>query len=76
MFLARLVNTLTVGVLTWMQEMLKQLQSKLEQEAGNLASSGRTDVLHQLKGKTRFPLINGQMPRSPLGPLFISTGRH
>uniref|UniRef100_A0A096LX85 APC regulator of WNT signaling pathway 2 n=1 Tax=Poecilia formosa TaxID=48698 RepID=A0A096LX85_POEFO len=32
-----------------MKEMLKQLQSKLEQEAGNLASSGRTDVLHQLK---------------------------
>ncbi len=27
-----------------------QLQSKLEQEAGTLASSGRTDVLDQLKG--------------------------
>lgn len=33
-----------------MQEVLKQLQSKLEQEAGTLASSGRSDVLHQLKG--------------------------
>lgn len=32
------------------QEVLKQLQSKLEQEAGTLASSGRSDVLHQLKG--------------------------
>ncbi|XP_038554366.1 adenomatous polyposis coli protein 2-like, partial [Micropterus salmoides] len=30
-------------------QMLKQLQSKLEQEAGTLASSGRSDVLHQLK---------------------------
>ncbi|KAG7513475.1 adenomatous polyposis coli protein 2 [Solea senegalensis] len=29
-------------------EVLKQLQSKLEQEAGTLASSGRSDVLHQL----------------------------
>lgn len=40
-----------------MQEVLKQLQSKLEQEAGTLASSGRSDVLHQLKGlreKTRL----------------------
>ncbi|TDH09021.1 hypothetical protein EPR50_G00103680 [Perca flavescens] len=33
-----------------MKEVLKQLQSKLEQEAGTLASSGRSDVLHQLKG--------------------------
>lgn len=33
-----------------LQEVLKQLQSKLEQEAGTLASSGRSDVLHQLKG--------------------------
>uniref|UniRef100_A0A3Q3WD12 Uncharacterized protein n=1 Tax=Mola mola TaxID=94237 RepID=A0A3Q3WD12_MOLML len=32
-----------------MKEVLKQLQSKLEQEAGTLASSGRGDVLHQLK---------------------------
>ncbi|KAK1897681.1 Adenomatous polyposis coli protein 2 [Dissostichus eleginoides] len=32
-----------------MQEVLKQLQSKLEQEAGTLASSGRSDVLDQLK---------------------------
>uniref|UniRef100_A0A672G473 APC regulator of WNT signaling pathway 2 n=1 Tax=Salarias fasciatus TaxID=181472 RepID=A0A672G473_SALFA len=32
-----------------MKEALKQLQSKLEQEAGSLASSGRSDVLHQLK---------------------------
>ncbi|CAN9500841.1 unnamed protein product [Ophioblennius macclurei] len=32
-----------------MKEALKQLQSKLEQEAGMLASSGRSDVLHQLK---------------------------
>ncbi|KAM4628690.1 adenomatous polyposis coli protein 2 [Polymixia lowei] len=32
-----------------MKEVLKQLQSKLEQEAGTLASSGRTDVLDQLK---------------------------
>ncbi|KAK2835089.1 hypothetical protein Q5P01_015573 [Channa striata] len=32
-----------------MKEVLKQLQSKLEQEAGTLASSGRSDVLHQLK---------------------------
>ncbi|XP_068599745.1 adenomatous polyposis coli protein 2-like, partial [Brachionichthys hirsutus] len=30
-------------------EVLKQLQSKLEQEAGTLASSGRSHVLHQLK---------------------------
>ncbi|KTF91949.1 hypothetical protein cypCar_00001872, partial [Cyprinus carpio] len=30
-------------------EVLRQLQSKLEQEAGTLASSGRTDVLDQLK---------------------------
>uniref|UniRef100_A0A672SGL4 APC regulator of WNT signaling pathway 2 n=1 Tax=Sinocyclocheilus grahami TaxID=75366 RepID=A0A672SGL4_SINGR len=33
-----------------MKEVLMQLQSKLEQEAGTLASSGRTDVLDQLKG--------------------------
>ncbi|KAM9364392.1 adenomatous polyposis coli protein 2 [Pholidichthys leucotaenia] len=32
-----------------MKEVLKQLQSKLEQEAGILTSSGRSDVLHQLK---------------------------
>ncbi|KAF3690529.1 Adenomatous polyposis protein [Channa argus] len=32
-----------------MKEVLKQLQSKLDQEAGTLASSGRSDVLHQLK---------------------------
>lgn len=36
--------------LFFLQEVLKQLQSKLEQEAGTLASSGRSDVLHQLKG--------------------------
>ncbi|XP_054458548.1 adenomatous polyposis coli protein 2 [Anoplopoma fimbria] len=34
---------------TGMKEVLKQLQSKLEQEAGTLASSGRSDVLDQLK---------------------------
>ncbi|XP_076880890.1 adenomatous polyposis coli protein 2 isoform X2 [Brachyhypopomus gauderio] len=32
-----------------MKEVLKQLQNKLEQEACTLASSGRADVLHQLK---------------------------
>lgn len=32
-----------------MKEVLKQLQYKLEQEAVTLASSGRSDVLHQLK---------------------------
>ncbi|XP_056133065.1 adenomatous polyposis coli protein 2 [Lampris incognitus] len=32
-----------------MKEVLRQLQSKLEQEAGTLASSGRADVLDQLK---------------------------
>ncbi|KAL7855068.1 hypothetical protein SRHO_G00172580 [Serrasalmus rhombeus] len=32
-----------------MKEVLKQLQNKLEQEACTLASSGRTDVLDQLK---------------------------
>ncbi|XP_064187438.1 adenomatous polyposis coli protein 2 isoform X1 [Anguilla rostrata] len=32
-----------------MKEVLKQLQSKLEQEACSLASSGRSDVLDQLK---------------------------
>ncbi|TSM94657.1 Adenomatous polyposis coli protein 2 [Bagarius yarrelli] len=32
-----------------MKEVLKHLQGKLEQEAGTLASSGRTDVLDQLK---------------------------
>nr|XP_055039574.1 adenomatous polyposis coli protein 2 isoform X1 [Misgurnus anguillicaudatus]XP_055039575.1 adenomatous polyposis coli protein 2 isoform X1 [Misgurnus anguillicaudatus] len=32
-----------------MKEVLRQLQSKLEQEAGTLASSGRSDVLDQLK---------------------------
>ncbi|CAL9694990.1 unnamed protein product [Knipowitschia caucasica] len=32
-----------------MKEVLKQLQHKLEQEAVTLASSGRSDVLHQLK---------------------------
>ncbi|XP_077463924.1 adenomatous polyposis coli protein 2 [Stigmatopora argus] len=32
-----------------MKEVLKQLQCKLEQEAGTLASSGRGDVLRQLK---------------------------
>ncbi|KAM7387832.1 hypothetical protein PAMP_024045 [Pampus punctatissimus] len=37
-----------------MQEVLKQLQSKLEQEAGTLASSGRSDVLHQLKDLTNY----------------------
>uniref|UniRef100_A0A672ZUK0 APC regulator of WNT signaling pathway 2 n=1 Tax=Sphaeramia orbicularis TaxID=375764 RepID=A0A672ZUK0_9TELE len=37
-----------------MKEVLKQLQSKLEQEAGTLASSGRSDVLHQLKGLHTF----------------------
>uniref|UniRef100_A0A3P8RLT8 APC regulator of WNT signaling pathway 2 n=1 Tax=Amphiprion percula TaxID=161767 RepID=A0A3P8RLT8_AMPPE len=40
-----------------MKEVLKQLQSKLEQEAGTLASSGRSDVLHQLKGLIHFFLI-------------------
>ncbi|AWP10499.1 putative adenomatous polyposis coli protein 2 [Scophthalmus maximus] len=39
------LETETIG----MKEVLKQLQSKLEQEAGTLASSGRSDVLHQLK---------------------------
>nr|XP_061790292.1 adenomatous polyposis coli protein 2-like [Nerophis lumbriciformis] len=39
------LETETVG----MKEVLKQLQCKLEQEAGTLASSGRSDVLHQLK---------------------------
>lgn len=55
--LARLVNILILVIFSsvWMQEMLKQLQSKLEQEAGNLASSGRTDVLHQLKGNDIYP---------------------
>lgn len=38
-----------------LQEVLKQLQSKLEQEAGTLASSGRSDVLHQLKGLNQLP---------------------
>uniref|UniRef100_A0A8C4XHZ7 APC regulator of WNT signaling pathway 2 n=1 Tax=Erpetoichthys calabaricus TaxID=27687 RepID=A0A8C4XHZ7_ERPCA len=33
-----------------MKEVLKQLQGKLEQEARSLASSGRADVLEQLKG--------------------------
>uniref|UniRef100_A0A3B3RHC3 Adenomatous polyposis coli protein 2 n=1 Tax=Paramormyrops kingsleyae TaxID=1676925 RepID=A0A3B3RHC3_9TELE len=33
-----------------MKEVLKQLQNKLEQEACTLTSSGRTDVLEQLKG--------------------------
>lgn len=42
--------SLTRFLLLVMQEVLKQLQSKLEQEAGTLASSGRSDVLHQLKG--------------------------
>ncbi|CAL8251980.1 unnamed protein product [Merluccius merluccius] len=32
-----------------MKEVLKQLQNKLDQEAGTLASSGRSDVLDQLK---------------------------
>ncbi|XP_056590590.1 adenomatous polyposis coli protein 2 isoform X2 [Triplophysa dalaica] len=32
-----------------MKDVLRQLQSKLEQEAGTLASSGRSDVLDQLK---------------------------
>ncbi|XP_046905451.1 adenomatous polyposis coli protein 2 isoform X1 [Hypomesus transpacificus] len=32
-----------------MKDILRQLQSKLEQEAGTLASSGRADVLDQLK---------------------------
>ncbi|CAL8392460.1 unnamed protein product [Boreogadus saida] len=32
-----------------MKEVLKQLQTKLDQEAGTLASSGRSDVLDQLK---------------------------
>ncbi|XP_061636385.1 adenomatous polyposis coli protein 2 [Phyllopteryx taeniolatus] len=32
-----------------MKEVLKQLQCKLEQEAGTLASSGRSDVLRQLQ---------------------------
>ncbi|CAJ1059582.1 adenomatous polyposis coli protein 2 [Xyrichtys novacula] len=39
------LETETIG----MKEVLRQLQSKLEQEAGTLASSGRSDVLHQLK---------------------------
>ncbi|XP_028299943.1 adenomatous polyposis coli protein 2-like [Gouania willdenowi] len=40
-----LLQTETVG----MKEVLKQLQSKLEQEAKTLASSGRSDVLLQLR---------------------------
>lgn len=34
-----------------LQEALKQLQGKLDQEAGTLVSSGRSDVLLQLKGQ-------------------------
>uniref|UniRef100_A0A8D0CSE0 APC regulator of WNT signaling pathway 2 n=2 Tax=Percidae TaxID=8165 RepID=A0A8D0CSE0_SANLU len=41
-----------------MKEVLKQLQSKLEQEAGTLASSGRSDVLHQLKGPNHCFTLN------------------
>uniref|UniRef100_A0A4W6CCY5 Adenomatous polyposis coli N-terminal dimerisation domain-containing protein n=1 Tax=Lates calcarifer TaxID=8187 RepID=A0A4W6CCY5_LATCA len=43
-------------------EVLKQLQSKLEQEAGTLASSGRSDVLHQLKGLA-LNLLLGEIDR-------------
>uniref|UniRef100_A0A667Y0T5 Adenomatous polyposis coli N-terminal dimerisation domain-containing protein n=1 Tax=Myripristis murdjan TaxID=586833 RepID=A0A667Y0T5_9TELE len=42
-----------------MKEVLKQLQSKLEQEAGTLASSGRSDVLDQLKGLLYWLLCSG-----------------
>uniref|UniRef100_A0A665U8U6 APC regulator of WNT signaling pathway 2 n=1 Tax=Echeneis naucrates TaxID=173247 RepID=A0A665U8U6_ECHNA len=45
-----------------MKEVLKQLQSKLEQEAGTLASSGRSDVLHQLKGQNLPPVPSDQPP--------------
>uniref|UniRef100_A0A3P8UJ35 APC regulator of WNT signaling pathway 2 n=1 Tax=Cynoglossus semilaevis TaxID=244447 RepID=A0A3P8UJ35_CYNSE len=41
------LETETTGV----KEALKQLQGKLDQEAGTLVSSGRSDVLLQLKGQ-------------------------
>lgn len=34
-----------------LQEVLKHLQGKLEQEARMLVSSGQTEVLEQLKGE-------------------------
>uniref|UniRef100_A0A8C6TJM2 Adenomatous polyposis coli N-terminal dimerisation domain-containing protein n=1 Tax=Neogobius melanostomus TaxID=47308 RepID=A0A8C6TJM2_9GOBI len=48
-----------------MKEVLKQLQYKLEQEAVTLASSGRSDVLHQLKGH-RSKMRNDPTPASCL----------
>ncbi|MBN3274546.1 APCL protein, partial [Polyodon spathula] len=60
-----------------MKEILKQLQCKLEQEARTLASSGKTDVLDQLRGEEsplrstarQGPLLQGeagaQLPGSP-----------
>uniref|UniRef100_A0A3B4A5T5 Uncharacterized protein n=1 Tax=Periophthalmus magnuspinnatus TaxID=409849 RepID=A0A3B4A5T5_9GOBI len=50
-----------------MKEVLKQLQYKLEQEAVTLASSGRSDVLHQLKGKSLCPTVLLSLP-PPLCP--------
>ncbi|MBN3316392.1 APCL protein, partial [Atractosteus spatula] len=48
-----------------MKEVLKQLQCKLEQEARTLASTGRTDVLDQLK-ELHMDLTNYYELKSPL----------
>lgn len=40
-----------------LQEMLKQLQNKLEQEASNLVSTGRSDILDQLTGRTQADIL-------------------
>lgn len=46
---------LPTGVFPLLQEVLKHLQGKLEQEARVLVSSGQTEVLEQLKGESGRP---------------------
>lgn len=51
-----------------LQEVLKHLQGKLEQEARMLVSSGQTEVLEQLKGEGPGwgpPLHTGAIPSAP-----------
>ncbi|XP_059923186.1 adenomatous polyposis coli protein 2 [Gadus macrocephalus] len=58
-----------------MKEVLKQLQTKLDQEAGTLASSGRTDVLDQLK-ELHMDLTNYyELKTRPAPPPLSGAGR-
>ncbi|CAL8261910.1 unnamed protein product [Arctogadus glacialis] len=58
-----------------MKDVLKQLQTKLDQEAGTLASSGRTDVLDQLK-ELHMDLTNYyELKTRPAPPPLSGAGR-